>query len=87
MSWASRAAANLLPLSVEQDDLATALREWVYEGGEAAVALPVGAAAAVVRVVVGRGRWLAFRRVHRPLLRIPFKHDAARQLAGSPPTP
>jgi hypothetical protein len=31
MSWAQRAAANLLPLSVEQSDLAVALREWVYE--------------------------------------------------------
>ena len=31
MSWAQRAARNLLPLSMEQDDLAVALREWVYE--------------------------------------------------------
>lgn len=32
MSWASRAAANLLPLSKEQHDLARALREWRYTG-------------------------------------------------------
>lgn len=32
MSWASRAAANLLPLSREQDDLGKALREWRYTG-------------------------------------------------------
>ncbi|MFD0388811.1 hypothetical protein ACFQ4K_14990 [Tistrella bauzanensis] len=33
MSWAQRAARNLLPLSREQSDLAVALREWRYEGG------------------------------------------------------
>jgi hypothetical protein len=32
MSWASRAAANILPLSREKDDLAVALREWRYTG-------------------------------------------------------
>lgn len=32
MSWASRAATNLLPVSREQDDLALALREWRYTG-------------------------------------------------------
>ena len=32
MSWASRAAANLMPLSVEKDDLGTALTEWEYTG-------------------------------------------------------
>ena len=32
MSWASRAAANLLPLSREKSDLAPALREWRYTG-------------------------------------------------------
>jgi len=32
MSWASRAAANILPLSREQDDLAAALHEWRYTG-------------------------------------------------------
>jgi len=32
MSWASRAADNLLPLSREQHDLALALREWRYTG-------------------------------------------------------
>ena len=31
MSWAQRAADNLLPLSVERSDLGVALREWVYE--------------------------------------------------------
>jgi hypothetical protein len=33
MSWASRAAKNLLPLSLEKSDLAAALKEWRYEGG------------------------------------------------------
>ncbi len=33
MSWAQRAARNILPLSHEKSDLATALREWRYEGG------------------------------------------------------
>jgi hypothetical protein len=33
MSWASRAAKNLLPLSREKSDLAAALKEWRYEGG------------------------------------------------------
>jgi hypothetical protein len=32
MSWASRAAANLLPLSYERRDLAVALKEWRYTG-------------------------------------------------------
>lgn len=32
MSWAERAAANLLPLSREKSDLARALREWRYTG-------------------------------------------------------
>jgi len=32
VSWASRAAANLLPLSREQDDLKVALTEWRYAG-------------------------------------------------------
>jgi hypothetical protein len=32
MSWASRAAANLLPLSRERCDLAQALKEWRYAG-------------------------------------------------------
>lgn len=32
MSWASRAAANLLPLSRDQNDLARALGEWRYTG-------------------------------------------------------
>jgi hypothetical protein len=32
MSWASCAAANLLPLSRDQSDLAEALREWRYTG-------------------------------------------------------
>jgi|SRR5579859_1216606 len=32
MSWASRAAANLLPHSREQSDLARALKEWRYTG-------------------------------------------------------
>ncbi len=31
MSWTERAARNLLPLSLEQYDLAVALQEWVYE--------------------------------------------------------
>lgn len=33
MSWARRAARNLLPLSREKSNLAVALREWRYEGG------------------------------------------------------
>ena len=33
MSWAQRAARNILPLSHEKSDLAMALREWRYEGG------------------------------------------------------
>lgn len=32
MSWASRAADNLMPLSREQEYLSTALREWRYTG-------------------------------------------------------
>lgn len=32
MSWASRAAASILPLSREQNDLAIALKEWRYTG-------------------------------------------------------
>ncbi|MDE2111111.1 MAG: hypothetical protein KGJ79_08205 [Alphaproteobacteria bacterium] len=32
MSWAERAAANLLPLSMEKSNLSTALREWRYTG-------------------------------------------------------
>lgn len=32
MSWASRAAKNLLPLSQERSDLARALKEWRYTG-------------------------------------------------------
>lgn len=32
MTWAGKVARNLLPLSVEQTDLATALREWEYTG-------------------------------------------------------
>ena len=32
MSWASRAAANLLPLSEEKENLRTALKEWFYTG-------------------------------------------------------
>lgn len=32
MTWAARAAANLLPLSREQANLAIALREWRYTG-------------------------------------------------------
>lgn len=32
MTWATRAAENLLPLSREKDDLAAALREWRYTG-------------------------------------------------------
>lgn len=32
MSWASRAARNLLPLSREKEALAAALREWRYTG-------------------------------------------------------
>src|SRR6266511_1614525 len=30
--WAKRAAENLLPLSEERDELAVALKEWVYSG-------------------------------------------------------
>jgi len=41
MSWASRAAANLLPQSIEQTDLTTALREWVYEGNVEDLEAPV----------------------------------------------
>ena len=33
MSWAQRAARNILPLSREKSDLTAALREWHYEGG------------------------------------------------------
>lgn len=33
MSWAARAAKNLLPLGRERSDLAKALKEWRYEGG------------------------------------------------------
>lgn len=32
MSWTERAAANLMPLSKEQSNLAAALREWRYTG-------------------------------------------------------
>lgn len=32
LSWASRASANILPLSRGQDDLTSALREWRYTG-------------------------------------------------------
>ena len=32
MSWASHAAANLLPLSRQQYDLRAALTEWRYTG-------------------------------------------------------
>lgn len=32
MSWSSRAATNLLPLSLENSNLAQALREWRYTG-------------------------------------------------------
>ena len=32
MSWGSRAAKNLLPLSQEKQDLKKALKEWVYTG-------------------------------------------------------
>jgi hypothetical protein len=32
MSWSSRAAANLLPLSLKPHDLKAALREWRYTG-------------------------------------------------------
>ena len=40
MSWAQRAARNLLPLSREKSDLAVALREWRYEGGFYDLELP-----------------------------------------------
>lgn len=33
MTWAQRAARNILPLSRERSDLAAVLREWRYEGG------------------------------------------------------
>ena len=33
MSWAQRAARNILPLSQEKSNLAAALKEWRYEGG------------------------------------------------------
>src|SRR2546430_1688608 len=33
MTWAQRAARNILPLSRERSDLAAALREWRYQGG------------------------------------------------------
>lgn len=33
MSWAQRAARNIIPLSIEKSNLAAALREWRYEGG------------------------------------------------------
>jgi hypothetical protein len=33
MSWAQRAAQNIIPLSIEKSNLAAALREWRYEGG------------------------------------------------------
>jgi len=32
MSWATRAAENLLPLSKENDNLKVALKEWLYTG-------------------------------------------------------
>jgi len=32
MSWAHKSAENLLPLSIEKRNLATALREWLYTG-------------------------------------------------------
>lgn len=41
MSWAERAAENLLPLSVERVRLAVALREWVYEGNVEDLEAPV----------------------------------------------
>ncbi|MFH1465629.1 MAG: hypothetical protein ABIO70_14680 [Pseudomonadota bacterium] len=41
MSWDTRAAANLLPLGVERTRLATALREWVYEGNVEDLEAPV----------------------------------------------
>lgn len=41
MSWAERAAENLLPLSVERACLAVALREWVYEGNVEDLEAPV----------------------------------------------
>ncbi|MFH1465162.1 MAG: hypothetical protein ABIO70_12320 [Pseudomonadota bacterium] len=41
MSWDTRAAANLLPLSVERTRLAVALREWVYEGNVEDLEAPV----------------------------------------------
>src|SRR5512138_891238 len=33
--WAKRAAENLLPLSEEKRDLATAFKEWAYHQGDA----------------------------------------------------
>ncbi len=42
MSWAQRAARNLLPLSVEQEALAGALREWVYERNVVGLESPSG---------------------------------------------
>lgn len=33
MSWAQRAARNIIPLSIEKTNLAAALHEWRYEGG------------------------------------------------------
>jgi hypothetical protein len=41
MSWASKAAENLLPLSIERADLAAALREWVYAGTVVDLEAPV----------------------------------------------
>jgi hypothetical protein len=41
MSWATRAAANLLPLSREQEKLAVALSEWRYTGDYNDLGAPV----------------------------------------------
>ena len=41
MSWDTRAAESLLPLSVERARLAVALREWVYEGNVVDLEAPV----------------------------------------------
>jgi hypothetical protein len=43
MSWATRSAANLLPLSVERTQLAPALREWLYTGDMYDLGAPVEA--------------------------------------------
>jgi len=41
MSWTTRAAANLLPLSREQEKLAVALSEWRYTGDYNDLGAPV----------------------------------------------